>query len=352
MQQRIITDEILLLHLSLNRLTFLKYSEKKFLAKKLDSSHSLALLSIEEIEKIIGRQFRKSVVWDGKENLRMAQRALWYCLNRKIKILLNDDEDYPELLRQICDPPYLLFCRGDTSILKNTSVSVVGTRRLSSQGRKAAKSFAYDAVLDGCNLVSGLAHGADGFAHQGAIDAFFDCEEKDGDCSKLGKTIAVLPSGIDEVIPYSHRKMAEQILMSGGCILSEYEPGMQMANWHFVARNRIIAGLSPATLVIEAPDGSGALITADFALEYNRELMFHKAGFNLQAKEIAEVVKRELKADYKAGKVSDYKMQNTVNRYLDSGALVIEDYKDYCKALKESPGERSFQPEQGLLFEL
>ncbi len=352
MQQKIITDEKLLLHLSLNRITFLKYSEKKFLAKKLDSSYSLALLSIEEIEKIIRRNFNKRVVWEGKENLRMAERAFRYCQSHKIKILLNDEEQYPDMLRQISDPPYLLFCRGDYSILGNNSVSVVGTRRLSPGGRQAAKSFAYQAVLDACNVVSGLAHGADGFAHQGAIDAFYDCNESNGDCSKLGKTIAVLPSGIDEIIPYSHKKMAEQILVSGGCIISEYEPGMQMANWHFVGRNRIIAGLSPATLVIEAPDGSGALITADFALEYNRELMFHKAGFNVQSKAIAEIVKRELKADYMAGKVSDYKMQNTVNRFLDSGALVIEDYKDYCKALRECPGERNIQPEQGLLFEL
>lgn len=349
--QLIKTDDLLILHISLNRITFLKYSEKKILAKKLDSSRSLALLSIEEIETIIGRQIQKRVVWNGLENLRMAERAFLYCETFNIKILLNEDPYYPELLRQISDPPYLLFCRGDLELLSKPCVSIVGTRRLSSPGRSAARNFAYDAVMDSCNVVSGLATGADGYAHQGALDAFFDCDEKNADLSKLGRTIAVIPSGIDDIIPSCHKKMAGQILQTGGCIISEYEPKLEMANWHFVGRNRIIAGLSAATVVIEAPDGSGALITADFALGYNRDLMFHKVGFNEQAIYISGLVKKDLEIKYAAGKVSKYKMQNTMARYLDSGALVIEDYKDYCKALIESPGSRSARSEQGLFFD-
>ncbi|MCR5187818.1 MAG: DNA-protecting protein DprA [Treponema sp.] len=320
------------------------------MAKKLDSSRSLALLSIEEIEKIINRKLQKRVLWDGLENLRMAERAFLYCDKFNIKILLNEDPSYPELLRQISDPPYLLFCRGDEGLLAKNNISIVGTRRLSNPGRSAAKAFAFDAVMDSCNVVSGLATGADAYAHQGAIDAFFDCDEKNADLSKLGRTIAVLPSGIDDIIPSCNKKLAGQILQTGGCIISEYEPKMEMANWHFVGRNRIIAGLSAATVVIEAPDGSGALITADFALEYNRDLLFHKVGFNEQALYISGLVRKDLEAKYAAGKVSKYKKQNTMTRYLDSGALVIEDYKDYCKALIESPGSRACIPEQGLLF--
>ena len=137
--------------------------------------------------------------------------------------------------------------------------------------------------------------------------AFFDCDEKNADLSRLGRTIAVIPSGIDDIIPSCHKKMAGQILQTGGCIISEYEPKLEMANWHFVGRNRIIAGLSAATVVIEAPDGSGALITADFALGYNRDLMFHKVGFNEQAVYIYGLVKKDLEIKYAAGKVSKYK---------------------------------------------
>lgn len=346
------TDERLLLNLSLNRLTFLRYSEKKILAKKLDSSRSLALLSIEEIEKIINRDIKKNVVWNGSENLRMAQKALYYCRLLNVRVILNDDEDYPELLRQIADPPYLLFCRGNQSLLCQHSVSVVGTRRLSQEGKMAARQFAYDAVMDGCNVVSGLANGADGFAHQGAMDAYFDCLDKQVDPSQIGRTIAVIPSSIDDVIPSCHKTMAGKILQTGGCIISEYEPGLQMANWHFVGRNRIIAGLSPVTVVIEAPNGSGALITADFALEYNRDLLFHKAGFSPSALKIAEIVKNQLERDFVSGRVSKYKIENTITKFLEAGAAVIENYNDFCNALTECPGTRKNDFVQGLLFEV
>ena len=346
------TDERLLLNLSLNRLTFLRYSEKKILAKKLDSSRSLALLSIEEIEKIINRDIKKNVVWNGSENLRMVQKALYYCRLLNVRVILNDDEDYPELLRQIADPPYLLFCRGNQSLLCQHSVSVVGTRRLSQEGKMAARQFAYDAVMNGCNVVSGLANGADGFAHQGAMDAYFDCLDKQVDPSQIGRTIAVIPSSIDDVIPSCHKTMAGKILQTGGCIISEYEPGLQMANWHFVGRNRIIAGLSPATVVIEAPNGSGALITADFALEYNRDLLFHKAGFSPSALKIAEIVKNQLERDFVSGRVSKYKIENTITKFLEAGAAVIENYNDFCNALTECPGTRKNDFVQGLLFEV
>lgn len=339
----------LLLHLFLGRITFLSFQEKIFLSKNLDSSYSLALLSIEDISKLLGRKFNQRVIWDGKENLHMAEVSLAACQRLHIKILLHSDEDYPELLRQIPDPPYILFCRGDSKILSEKSVSVVGTRRFSQYGKHSAIDFAYQAVLDGCNVVSGLANGIDGFAHQGAVNAWFDFLEKGDDVSKLGKTIAVLPSAIDEIVPYGHRKLAETILKSGGCLISEYGPGIEMATWHFVARNRIIAGLSPSTLVIEAPTGSGALITADFALENGRDVMFHQAAFESVANEISSVVKRQLEIEHATGQVSKYKMENTPQKYLNAGAPVIKDYKDYCEALGEMPGKRSVSV-QGELF--
>ena len=343
------TKELLLLHLSLNRITFLRFDEKKLLSKKLDSYYSLALLSIEEISQIVHRPFSKRVVWNGKENLHQAEVALHYCELLNIRILLYDDEEYSELLRQIPDPPYLLFCRGDVSILNKPSVSVVGTRKLSQLGKTSARQFAYDAVLNGCNVISGLANGADGYAHQGAVDAFFDASEKNLDLSALGRTIAVIPSSIDQILPASHKRLASLILQTGGCIISEYEPALGMANWHFVGRNRIIAGLSQATVVIEAPCGSGALITADFAVDYNRDVMFHASCFMEGAKGISEFVAKELEIKHAAGQAANYKIENTVSKFLDAGAKVIKDYNDFCRVLMEPPGIKDI-PLQGELF--
>lgn len=343
-------EEELLLHLSLGRITFLSFQEKKILANNIDSYRTLALSSIEELEKKVNRTFSKRVVWDGQENLRLAKLSLHYCRQFGITVLLHSEIEYPELLRQIADPPYLLFCKGNIKLLSEKSVSVVGTRKISAQGRIAAKSFAYDAAKNGCTVVSGLASGVDGFAHQGAVNAYFDELERGGDTSGLGKTIAVLPSAIDEIVPYSHKKLAAQILQCGGLIISEYEPKMTIANWHFVGRNRIIAGLSPATVVIEAPAGSGALITADFALENGRDVMFHEAAFMQQAKQISSVVKQDLVVAHAEGRASKYKLENTPEKFLEAGALIIKNYEDYCSALKEAPGTRQ-QPLQKLLFE-
>lgn len=340
------TEEQIILHLSIGRISFLRFSEKRILLKNIDNSNTLALLSISDIEKMINRKFSSRVLWNGNENLKMAKIAFRYCQTLNIRILLHSDSDYPENLRQIADPPYLLFCRGDVSILNGKNISVVGTRKLSEEGKTASRQFSYDAVCDGCNIVSGLARGADSFAHKGAIDAYYDYIEKDADVTNLGKTIAVLPSAIDEIFPASHKRIAEQILQSGGLIISEYEPKLNLAKWHFVGRNRIIAGLSLATVVIEAPTGSGALITADFALDYGRELMFHKIAFGESAKKISSVVEKQLKNDFENGRISKYKMTNSLEKFLDSGAPVISDYKDFCVALNEIPGKRNFIQEK------
>ena len=352
MQHIQIDNDALILALSVARISFLDFNQKKNLTKKLDSPHSLALQSIEEIFKLAECGEKRRAVWKGAENLRMAKAEAWQCERLGIKILFYDDEEYPESLRQIADPPFALFVRGDAALLSGRCVSVVGTRRLSQAGREAAKSFAFDAVLDGCNVVSGLAAGADSYAHMGAIDAFYEAENeaaKEGK-SELGHTIAVLPGAIDNIVPYINKKLAAQVLQSGGCLVSEYGPGAGIGKWQFIARNRIVAGLSEATVVIEAPAGSGALITADFALEDGRDLFFHESAFGESASRISEVVKANLEKSFAAGQISKYKMENTPEKFLSSGAPVIKNYKDYCLALVEAPGERSAPPVQGELF--
>ena len=161
-----------------------------------------------------------------------------------------------------------------------------------------------------------------------------------------------MPSSIDEIVPFSNKKLAGQILQTGGLIISEYEPRMTITNWHFVKRNRIIAGLSFATVVVEAPAGSGALITVDFALENGRDVYFHKVCFSDNAKQIASIVKNQLETDFSMGKVSKYKKENTVEKYLEAGAPIIESYEDYCAACNEVPGQRHIKQMQGTLFDI
>ncbi len=341
-----ITDENLVLTLSVARIQFLDFNQKKKLLKNLDSPQSLALQSMEDIYKLLQCQKESKPNWNGGDNLRMAKAEAYQCKRLGIKILLYDDPLYPEALKQIADPPFLLFVRGNEDLLDGRCLSVVGTRRLSTAGRQAAKSFAYDAAVDGCNVVSGLAYGADACAHQGALDAFFD----HASCEELCRTIAVLPCAIDEVVPYTNKRLAAQILQSGGCLVSEYAPGTPTQKRNFVARNRIVAGLSEATVVIEAPNGSGALITADFALEEGRDVFFHQVAFGAAAESISRTVKSGLEKDFAVGRVSKFKLENCPERFLKAGAPVIKDYKDFCVALTEMPGQRSAVPLQGELF--
>ena len=326
--------------LSLSRISFLSFEEKKILEKNLDSYIDIVLLSKDDIAALIKRDLNRAV-WNGKENLRRAEIANYYCKKMNIQVLLYSDDAYPYLLRNAFNPPYLLYCRGNTECLNKKSVSVVGTRKITPQGKDAAVKFSYEAALDGCNVVSGLANGVDGYAHLGCVNAYFDLLEKDESMAELGKTIAVLPGSIDSIIPYNHKKLAANILKSGGCIVSEYEPASQMAKWHFIERNRIIAAFSPATVVIQAPCGSGALITADFALDFNRDVFFHTAAFSELAMQINGRVEQRLDSDFAIGKVSRYKRENTPQKFLLSGAPVICDYKDYCAVLGEQPGIRS-----------
>jgi DNA processing protein len=171
------------------------------------------------------------------------------------------DELFPTLLAAIHDPPTHLYLRGagETELLSRHAVAVVGARACSSYGRSVARSLGRELAAAGLVLVSGMARGIDGEAHRGALEAG-------------GLTVAVLGCGIDRDYPAAHADLARRIC-ERGLVVSEYEPGVEPAPWRFPARNRIIAGLSSATVVVEARERSGALITADFALEEGREVL-------------------------------------------------------------------------------
>lgn len=169
------------------------------------------------------------------------------------------DPDYPALLKELVDPPALLYGRGEIQALRAPSVSLVGTRKASSYGLTQANRFARFLAQAGLVVVSGLALGVDGAAHQGALEAG-------------GRTLAVLPCGADQIYPQAHAKLASEICRTGGALLTEYPPGQVAQKHHFILRNRIIAGLSRATLVVEARKKSGTMITAHHAAEQSRDL--------------------------------------------------------------------------------
>lgn len=177
-----------------------------------------------------------------------------------IQVVTIADERYPKLLREIFDPPAVLFYRGDIAGLALPCLAVVGTRQASSYGLRACEELTRPLAAAGLTIVSGLAYGIDAAAHQTTLAAH-------------GKTIAVLANGLDTVYPTSHQRLADAIRQAGGGLLSEFPPGVPALKQNFVQRNRIIAGLARATLVIEGPPESGALITARYALEANREVL-------------------------------------------------------------------------------
>jgi DNA processing protein len=166
----------------------------------------------------------------------------------------------PPVLRAIHDPPRGLYLRGDgdPDLLASLSVAIVGARACSPYGAQIARMLGRELAASCVVVVSGLARGVDAEAHRGALES-------------SGKTVAVLGCGIDRDYPAAHASLARQIA-ERGLVVSEYEPGVEPAPWRFPARNRIIAGLCAATVVVEARERSGALITADFALEEGREV--------------------------------------------------------------------------------
>ncbi|WDE05354.1 DNA-protecting protein DprA [Thalassomonas viridans] len=174
-------------------------------------------------------------------------------------IIHYNSPQYPELLKQLPDPPLVLFVQGNSALLKKTQLAIVGSRFATAAGRDEATAMAQALGQQGLVITSGLAIGIDGAAHRGAL------LEKSG-------TVAVVATGLDKVYPARHRQLAQNILTNQGCIISEFEPGIPPKAGHFPRRNRLISGLSVGVLVVEAAMKSGSLITARCALEQNREV--------------------------------------------------------------------------------
>jgi DNA processing protein len=172
-------------------------------------------------------------------------------------------ENYPPLLREIPKAPEILYARGNADLSpefwERPLVAVVGTRKATNYGLKVARELARELAARGVVVVSGLAFGIDAAAHRGALEA-------------NGTTLAVLGSGVNQLYPAANADLARELMDRGGAVLSEFAPDFPPDKWTFPQRNRIVAGLTKATIVIEAPEKSGALITAYLALDFNREV--------------------------------------------------------------------------------
>lgn len=196
----------------------------------------------------------------------LVKTALNWAAQDEQDILIESSLGYPELLKEISDPPILLYVKGDVSLLSDPQIAIVGSRNSSRLGVETAKDFACYLSSVGLTITSGLASGIDAAAHTGALTG-------------QAKTIAVVGTGLDRVYPASNRKLAHTIAKEGA-IVSEYSLGTKPLAYHFPQRNRIIAGLSAGVLVVEAALQSGSLITARMAMEQGREVFAVPGAIN------------------------------------------------------------------------
>ena len=180
------------------------------------------------------------------------------CDRKGIGLVFSEETFFPETLRNITDPPKALFYRGNLSLANRDSIAIVGTRNSSSYGEKAAYEIARACAREGLVVVSGMARGIDSCAHKGALDL-------------NGETIAFLPGGLDKCYPSSNTWLFERTAKSG-LVFSEYPPGTHTEKWNFLERNRLISGISLATVVVQAAGRSGAVNTAQHAIEQGKDL--------------------------------------------------------------------------------
>lgn len=206
----------------------------------------------------LGIEEEKARVLTSPGILDLAYQEIKKLERKKYFILTQEDENYPDYIREIFDPPFVLYGAGKVDVLKGPAVSIVGARKPTAYGRAVAEKLARDLASRGVVIVSGLARGIDSIAHWGAL--------------KGGKTVAVLGSGLDNIYPRENSNLFRKIIEMGA-VVSEFPLKSRPLGFHFPLRNRIISGLSLTLVVVEASKRSGSLISARLALEENREVM-------------------------------------------------------------------------------
>ncbi len=228
------------------------------LVEHLDGIEQVFRASLTELEACGLQAVSAQALATGK-SLELAQEEMVRAAAAGAQILPLDDPAYPALLRQIYDPPVVLYVRGDAAALSQPGIAIVGTRHPTPYGTGMAERLAADLAARGLAIFSGLARGVDAAAHRGAVAA-------------RGKTVAVFGTGVDTVYPRENTKLADSILAVGGAVISEFPMATFPAPQNFPIRNRIISGLAVGVLVVEAGEYSGTRVTARCALEQNREV--------------------------------------------------------------------------------
>lgn len=256
-----ITDPILALALA--RMGFLRSHEKLIVAAEAGSMEGLCAMAAGDVQAFILRAM-KPECWNPALYREKAFEDAEFFRARGIVFVPITDSAYPPQLREVYRPPFGLYLRGSLPDPESPAVAIVGTRIPTGRGLHAAFALASELAAKGVCIVSGLARGIDASAHRGALRG-------------RGKTLAILPGGIDLVYPASNKSLAAAILDAGGGLVTEYPPCTEIQRYRFPERNRIIAGLSRSCVVVEAPEGSGALITADHALTEGRDVFVHGA---------------------------------------------------------------------------
>ncbi|HIJ42100.1 MAG TPA: DNA-protecting protein DprA [Deltaproteobacteria bacterium] len=213
---------------------------------------------IPELMKIVGIKPEVARNIAGRTSIRVAEKELKMVENQGARIITFADSSYPELLRQIHNPPIILYAKGNDFPKDKQSIAIVGSRNPTHYGFDAAETFGFDFAIRGVTVISGMAKGIDSAAHMGCL--------RGG-----GFTVAVIGTGIDVVYPAENKKLFKQIAEKG-VIFSEFSMGSPPEPWNFPIRNRIISGLCEGIVVVEATKKSGSLITASLALEQNREV--------------------------------------------------------------------------------
>jgi DNA processing protein len=294
-------DRRLVLALGIARIPCLRAEERLILWDLVDDELALSSLHLGELEELVGRELGRKP-WSPGSYLEAAARDAAFLEQSGCRFVHYDDPAYPPPLRETVTPPFGLFVRGSLPDTAVDAVAIVGTRMPTGRALDTAFSLARGLAEAGLPVVSGLARGIDAAAHRGALAA------------SGAATYAVLPCGIDRIYPTGNRPLAAAILESGGGLLSEYPPGTDIRKYRFPERNRIIAGICRACLVVEAPAKSGALITAEHALDEGRDVWVaadclggqRSAGIDRLESEGAPALReaRELLDDWGLGSVS------------------------------------------------
>ena len=250
------------------------------LLEKYKNPEKIYFLTKEELLKVegIGDERANNIIISKNEKL--LEYHIKFMQKNNIDIIHIYEKSYPQLLKEIYDPPVSIYIKGNKNILNTKSIGIVGCRECSDYGKKSAKYFAYNLSKQNINIVSGLARGVDSYAHLGCLSTGEEnqiCEKVQND---YGKTIAVIGNGLDMIYPKENLGIANEIIKSGGAIISEYPCGTKPDKMNFPARNRIISGISSGIIVVEAKEKSGTLITVDFALEQGKEVFVVPGNIN------------------------------------------------------------------------